>query len=135
LAQVLRKLGSRHVLVVHAEDGLDEISIGAPTQVAELNNGKLSCYRISPQDYGMETASVESLAVSNAKESLALIRRVFDDEKGPARDIVQLNAGAAIYVSGVADSLETGIRIAGEAIASGAAKEKLAQLIEVSNRF
>jgi anthranilate phosphoribosyltransferase len=135
LAQVLRKLGSRHVLVVHAEDGLDEISIGAPTQVAELNNGKLSCYRISPQDYGMETASVESLAVSNAKESLALIRRVFDDEKGPARDIVQLNAGAAIYVSGVADSLETGIRIAGETIASGAAKEKLAQLIEVSNRF
>ena len=135
LAQVLRKLGSRHVLVVHAEDGLDEISIGAPTQVAELNKGKLSCYRISPQDYGMETASVESLAVSNAKESLALIRRVFDDEKGPARDIVQLNAGAAIYVSGVADSLETGIRIAGEAIASGAAKEKLAQLIEVSNRF
>ena len=83
----------------------------------------------------METASVEGLAVSNAKESLALIRRVFDDEKGPARDIVQLNAGAAIYVSGVADSLETGIRIAGEAIASGAAKEKLAQLIEVSTGF
>ena len=135
LAQVLGKLGSRHVLVVHADDGLDEISIGASTQVAELNNGKVSCYRISPQDYGMETASVESLAVSNAKESLALIRRVFDDEKGPARDIVQLNAGAAIYVSGVADSLESGVRIAGEVIVSGAAKEKLAQLIEVSNGF
>jgi anthranilate phosphoribosyltransferase len=135
LAQVLGKLGSRHVLVVHADDGLDEISIGAPTQVAELNNGKVNCYRISPQEFGMETGSVESLAVSDAKESLALIHRVFDNEKGPARDIVQLNAGAAIYVSGIADSLNDGIRIAGEVIASGAAKDKLAQLIEASNGF
>ncbi len=135
LAQVLGKLGSHHVLVVHADDGLDEISIGAPTQVAELNNGKVSCYRVSPRQFGMETGSVESLVVSDAKQSLAMIHRVFDNEKGPARDIVQLNAGAAIYVSGVADSLETGIRIAGEAIASGAAKDKFARLIEVSNEF
>lgn len=135
LAQVLGKLGSRHVLVVHADDGLDEISIGASTQVAELDNGKVNCYRITPQQFGMEPGSVESLAVSDAKQSLALIHRVFDNEKGPARDIVQLNAGAAIYVSGVADSLETGIRIAGEVIASGAAKDKFAQLIEISNGF
>ncbi len=135
LAQVLGKLGSHHVLVVHADDGLDEISIGAPTQVAELNNDKVSCYRISPQEFGMETGSVKSLAVSDAKQSLALINRVFDNEKGPARDIVQLNAGAAIYASGVADSLGTGIRVAGEAIASGAAKDKFARLIEVSNEF
>lgn len=135
LAQVLGRLGSHHVLVVHADDGLDEISIGAATQVAELNNGKVNCYRITPQEFGMEPGGVESLAVSDAKQSLALIHRVFDNEKGPARDIVQLNAGAAIYVSGVADSLETGIRIAGEVIASGAAKDKFAQLIEVSNRF
>ena len=135
LAQVLGKLGSRHVLVVHADDGLDEISVGAPTQVAELNNGKVSCSRISPQDYGMEITSVNSLAVSDASESLALINRVFDNEAGPARDIVQLNAGAAIYVSGIADSLETGIRLAGEVIASGAAKAKFKQLIEVSNGF
>ncbi|GMQ83370.1 MAG: anthranilate phosphoribosyltransferase [Gammaproteobacteria bacterium] len=135
LAQVLGKLGSRHVLVVHADDGLDEISIGAPTQVAELDNGKVSCYRISPQEFGMEAGSVESLAVSDAKQSLALINRVFDNEKGPARDIVQLNAGAAIYASGVEDSLETGIRVAGKVIASGAAKDKFARLIEVSNSF
>ena len=135
LAQVLGKLGSHHVLVVHADDGLDEISIGAATQVAELDNGKVNCYRITPQQFGMEPGSVESLAVSDAKQSLALIHRVFDNEKGPARDIVQLNAGAAIYVSGVADSLENGIRIAGEVIASGAVKDKFAQLIEVSNGF
>ena len=135
LAQVLGKLGSHHVLVVHADDGLDEISIGAATQVAELDNGKVNCYRVTPQQFGMEPGSVESLAVSDARQSLALIHRVFDNEKGPARDIVQLNAGAAIYVSGVADSLATGIRIAGEVIASGAAKEKFAQLIEVSNGF
>ena len=135
LAQVLGKLGSHHVLVVHADDGLDEISIGAATQVAELDNGKVNCYRITPQQFGMEIGSVESLAVSDAKQSLALIHRVFDNEKGPARDIVQLNAGAAIYVSGVADSLATGIRIAGEVIASGAAKDKFAQLIEISNGF
>jgi len=135
LAQVLGKLGSRHVLVVHADDGLDEISIGAPTQVAELNNGKVRCFRISPQEFGMETGSVKSLAVDNAKQSLDLINRVFENEEGPARDIVQLNAGAAIYVSGIADSLETGIRNAGEVIASGAAKDKFARLIKVSNEF
>ncbi|GMQ89257.1 MAG: anthranilate phosphoribosyltransferase [Gammaproteobacteria bacterium] len=135
LAQVLGRLGSHHVLVVHADDGLDEISIGAPTQVAELDNGKVSCYRVSPQEFGMETGSVESLAVDDAKQSLDLINRVFENEEGPARDIVQLNAGAAIYVSGIADSLETGIRVAGEVIASGAAKDKFASLIEVSNGF
>ncbi|MFQ5645088.1 MAG: anthranilate phosphoribosyltransferase, partial [Thiogranum sp.] len=113
----------------------DEISIGGPTQVAELNSGEVNCYRVAPQDFGMETGSVESLAVSDAKESLALINRVFDNEAGPARDIVQLNAGAAIYVSGVADSLAAGVSLAGEAIASGAAREKFARLIAISNGF
>ena len=135
LAQVLGRLGSRHVLVVHADDGLDEISIGSSTQVAELRDGKVSSYRIAPPDFGMETDSVEGLAVRDAQESLAMIHRVFDNEAGAARDIVQLNAGAAIYVSGVADSLEAGVGLAGEAIASGAAREKLARLIEVSNGF
>ncbi len=135
LAQVLGRLGSRHVLVVHADDGLDEISIGSSTQVAELCDGNVSCYRIAPQDFGMEAGSIESLAVHDAQGSLAMIRRVFDNEAGAARDIVQLNAGAAIYASGVADSLEAGIRLAGEAIASGAAREKFSRLIEVSNDF
>ncbi len=83
----------------------------------------------------MKTGNIKSLAVSDAKQSLALIHRVFDNEQGAARDIVQLNAGAAIYASGIADSLEAGVRAAGETIASSGAKDKFAQLIEVSNSF
>jgi len=132
LAQVLGKLGSRHVLVVHADDGLDEISIGAPTQVAELNNGQISCYRIHPEQFGMHTGKVAELGVTDAAESLAMINAVFDDTPGPARDIVALNAGAAIYVSGIAASLENGVERAREVLASGAAREKFRQLIETS---
>jgi anthranilate phosphoribosyltransferase len=135
LAQVLGKLGSRHVMVVHAEDGLDEISIGSSTRVAELKDGAVSCYSISPERFGMNTGSVADLGVADAAASLAMIRAVFDDTPGPARDIVLLNAGAAIYVAGVADSLEEGIEAARRAVASGAARQKFAQLIETSNAF
>ena len=135
LAQVLGRLGSRHVMVVHADDGLDEISIGAATQVAELNNGSVRCYRISPGQFGMPTGGVESLGVADAAASLAMINAVFDDTPGPARDIVLLNAGAAIYVSGVADSLESGIETARRALSSGAARRKFQQLIETSHSF
>jgi anthranilate phosphoribosyltransferase len=135
LAQVLGKLGSRHVMVVHADDGLDEISIGAPTQVAELQDGEVSLYRITPEQFGMQAGKVEDLAVADASASLATINTVFDDTPGPARDIVLLNAGAAIYVSGIADSLEFGVERAREALSSGAAKDKFRQLIETSNGF
>jgi anthranilate phosphoribosyltransferase len=135
LAQVLRNLGSRHVMVVHADDGLDEISIGAPTQVAELKGGAVSCYRISPEQFGMQTGRVEDLAVADAEASLQIINAVFDDTPGPARDIVLLNAGAAVYVSGVADSLESGIQTARQAVSSGGAKRKFQQLIDTSNSF
>ena len=135
LAQVLRKLGSRHVMVVHADDGLDEISIGAPTQVAELKGDSISCYRISPEQFGLQTGSVGDLGVADAMASLKVINAVFDDTPGPARDIVLLNAGAAIYVSGVADSLESGIEAARQAVASGRARQKFQQLIETSNSF
>ena len=135
LAQVLGKLGSRHVMVVHADDGLDEISIGSPTQVAELKDGRVSCYRIEPSMFGMQAANVADLAVKDAQESLALIGQVFDNRPGPARDIVALNAGAAVYVAGLADSLADGVNRALETIASGAARQTFAQLIEVSNRF
>jgi anthranilate phosphoribosyltransferase len=135
LAEVLGKLGSRHVMVVHAEDGLDEISIGASTEVAELKDGRISRYRITPEQFGMQAGKVEALAVDDAAASLAMINTVFDDTPGPARDIVLLNAGAAIYVSGVADSLEQGVERARETLASGAAKEKFRQLIETSNSF
>lgn len=135
LAQVLGKLGSRHVMVVHAEDGLDEISIGSSTRVAELKDGVVSCYSISPEQFGLNTGSVADLGVADATASLAMIRAVFDDTPGPARDIVLLNAGAAIYVAGVADSLKEGIEAARRAVASGAARHKFAQLIETSNAF
>ena len=118
--------------MVHAEDGLDEISIGAPTRVAELKNGEVSSYQVSPQQFGMQTGDITTLAVTDAAASLAMINSVFDDTPGPARDIVLLNAGAAIYVSGVGDSLEEGIERARQTLASGAAKQKFKQLIETS---
>ncbi|VAW78546.1 Anthranilate phosphoribosyltransferase [hydrothermal vent metagenome] len=135
LAQVLGKLGSHHVLVVHADDGLDEISIGSATQISELKDGKVSNYRIEPSQFGMSVTDVAGLAVKDAQESLTVIGQVFDNQPGPARDIVALNAGAAIYVAGLADTLAAGVDKASETIASGAAKKTFAQLVEVSNGF
>jgi len=135
LAEVLAKLGSHHVLVVHAEDGMDEISIGAPTHVAELKKGVISSYTLTPEQFNLPRADIQQLAVSSATESLAIIRAVLDDQPGPARDIVVLNAGAAIYAADLADTLDAGIRVAGTMLASGAAREKLAALVEVSNSF
>lgn len=133
MANVLKQLGSRHVMVVHAEDGMDEISISAPTRVAELKDGEVSSYRITPTDFGMETAPLDTLRVGSAEESLAMIRAVFADQSGPARDIVCLNAGAAIYVAGCADSLAAGIEVAASAISSGKAAEVLDNLVAESN--
>ena len=133
LAQVLGKLGSEHVLVVHADDGLDEISIASSTRVAELKAGSVHSYQVSPDQFGMKTGNVAELAVENAQQSLAMINRVLDDTPGPAHDIVALNAGAAIYAAGIADSLQAGVEVAQQAIASGAAKQKLKDLIEFSN--
>ena len=135
LAQVLGKLGSRHVLVVHADDGLDEISIGGSTQIAELKDGEVSSYRVSPGQFGMDVGKVKDLAVPDAAASLAMINAVFDGADGAARDIVLLNAGAAVYVSGLASSLENGIELARQAVASGAAKQKFKQLIETSSHL
>ena len=133
LAHVLQQLGSQHVLVVHADDGLDEISIGAPTQVAELRNGKVSVYRVEPADFGLASADLTSIAAADAADSLRLINSVLDGEAGPARDIVVLNAGAAIYVAGLAETLAQGITQAAEVIQSGKAKQTLQALVDVSN--
>jgi len=133
LAQVLRQLGSEHVLVVHAEDGLDEISIGAPTHVAELKDGEISVYTVAPEDFGLQRADVASLAVEDAQQSLAMIGNVLDNQAGPARDIVMLNAGAAIYAAGLAASLADGVARAGEVLQGGQAKEVLGALIRVTN--
>ena len=135
LARVLQQLGSEHVLVVHAEDGLDEISIGSPTRVAELKDGGIALYTVTPEEFGLERAGLPAIAVADAAESLAMIAGVLDNRPGPARDIVALNAGAAIYAAGIAGSLAAGIERAGEVLANGKARETLASLIRVTNAF
>ncbi len=134
LANVLNKLGSNHVMVVHSEDGMDEISIGAATKVAELKDGKVTSYTITPEQFGMTKTNISELAVNSAEESLAVIKKVLNNETGPAKDIVKFNSGAAIYVAGLADSLAAGIEKAEEVIANGQAAAKLDALVNVSNR-
>lgn len=133
LAQVLKELGSRHVMVVHSDDGMDEISISAPTTVAELKNGEVTTYSIKPEDFGFNTADIADLKVDSSDQSLAMIQSVLDNETSAANNIVCLNAGAAIYVSGLADSHQKGIEMAQSAIAEGKAKSTLDNLIKTSN--
>ncbi|TAJ92523.1 MAG: anthranilate phosphoribosyltransferase [Gammaproteobacteria bacterium] len=135
LARVLQRLGSERALIVHAEDGLDEISCAAPTQVAELAAGEVQTYRISPEDFGIPTTSLADLRVENVTRSLELIRSVLDNRPGPARDIVLLNAGAALYVAGQSNSIKTGVQLASDTLASGAAKKKLDELAALSQSF
>ncbi len=133
LAQVLQQLGSRHVLVVHGSDGMDEISISAPTFIAELKDGKISEYTVTPEEFGLKSAPVNAIQVSDADTAKDMLMGALDNQMDPARDIVLLNAGAAIYVAGLTDTLAHGVRKAAETVASGAAKNKLVQLIQVSN--
>ena len=132
LAEVLSRLGSEHVMVVHARDGLDEISLAAETQVAELRDGEVREYVIKPEDFGIASQGLVGLTVTNARQSLELIRDALGKrasaEGQKAADIIALNAGAAIYVSGVADSLAQGVAMAQDAIATGLAGEKLREL-------
>lgn len=135
LAEVLKLLGSEHVMVVHSDDGLDEFSVAVPTHVAELKNGEVREYQVVPADLGIpDYADLSGLIVSSARASLALINQVFagDDTQRKAIDTVVLNAGAAVYVAGVADSLLEGVKMAEDAIYSGAAKEKLQALVQFS---
>ena len=132
MAQVLQSLGSRHVLVVHSDDGMDEISLAAPTQVAELKDGEVKSYRIEPEQFGIRRQSMDSLEVRSPEESLKLIREALSGKPGPALDTLVLNAGAAIYAAGASDSLETGVVKARQAIAAGAAQKKLQEFIEAT---
>lgn len=132
LAEALQKLGSRHVLVVHAEDGLDEISISAPTRVAELRDGAIREYRVTPEDLGLQRAPLEQIQVDGIDASAATIRSLLDGAPGPARDVVLLNAGAALYVSGRVASHAEGVAEAARAIDSGAAAGCLRQLVELT---
>lgn len=135
LAEVLQRLGSEHVLVVHAEDGMDEISIGAPTHVAELKQGRVRAFTIQPEQFGLKRGDATKLAVSSPIESLAMIESVLNNEPGPAHDIVALNAGAAIYIAGLQPNLGAGIKAALDTLASGAARKKLHDLVALSKKL
>lgn len=135
MVRVLQRLGSRHVLVVHGTDGMDEISINTTTYIAELKDGEISEYTVTPEQFGMKCASNDLLRVANAEEACAMLTGVLNNQPGAPRDIVQLNAGAAIYAAGLSASLAEGIKRAGEVIASGDAKAKLDQLIGLSNQL
>lgn len=135
LAEVLSKLGANHVMVVHGDDGMDEISISAPTSVAELKNGEITEYTIQPEDFGLSQHSVSEIRVKDAAESLEMVNSVLSNDDSPARDIVALNAGAAIYVAGLTASHKAGVERAMEVIASGDARQKLLDLINQSNSY
>jgi len=135
LAEVLKSLGANHVMVVHGGDGMDEITITTETHVAELKDGGISEYAIDPEEFGMKLGSIEKIKANNPEEAKARLVAVLDNTHGAARDIVAINAGAAIYVGGMAQTLEAGVKKAIQAIASGEAKAKLEQLIAFSNRF
>ncbi|MBC7946172.1 MAG: anthranilate phosphoribosyltransferase [Burkholderiales bacterium] len=137
LANVLKELGSSHVLVVHGRDGLDEISISGATDIAELKDGNITEFVFDPAHFGVQQAALSALRVANREEAKAMLLAALSDRANranPARDIVALNAGAAIYVSGVAATLEQGFEIAQQAIQSGAAAARLQQLVEFSAR-
>jgi len=133
--RALQRLGAEHALVVYGRDGMDEVSLGAATMVGELKNGQITEYEIHPEDFGLPMASNRSFKVETPQESLALMRQVLDNERGAARDIVLLNAGAALYAANVAADVKDGIARAREAIESGAAKAKVDQLVRVSTKL
>ena len=134
-ARVLKMLGSRHVLTVHGQDGLDEITISGPTFVAELKHDFITEYAIDPKQFGLDVAELSTLQVKDAADSRARVEAVLGGEGGPSRDVVILNAAAALYVCGVAPSLWDGVALARESLASGAARRKLDQLIAFTRTF
>jgi anthranilate phosphoribosyltransferase len=134
LATVLGTLGSEHVFVVHGLDGLDEMTLTGPTRVSELKNGSVSTYDVSPSDFGLSQASASDLAGGEADENAAMTLAILKGETGPKRDIVLLNAAAAIVAGGKAAALAEGVKVAAEAIDSGNALAKLDGLRDESNR-
>ncbi len=133
--RVMQRLGADHVLVVYGNDGMDEISLGASTLVGELKDGQVSEYEIHPEDFGMSMISNRGLKVKDAAESRAMVLEALDNVEGTPREIVTLNAGAALYAANVAVSIAEGIGLAREAIASGAARRKLDQFVAATRRI
>jgi anthranilate phosphoribosyltransferase len=132
--RALQRLGAEHAMVVYGRDGLDEVSLGAATLVGELKDGQVREYEIHPEDFGFAMSSNRSLRVETPEHSRAMLLGVLDDQAGPARDIVVLNAGVALYAANVVDSVAGGITRAREALASGAAKSKLTQLVAYASQ-
>ena len=133
--RVLERLGSKHVLVVYGKDGMDEVSLGAATMVGELKDGDVREYEIHPEDFGLSMKSNRGLRVADAIESKTMVLEALDNVEGTPREIVLLNAGTALYAANVAESIKEGIDSAREAVASGAAKRKLAQFVEATRKL
>ena len=133
--RALQRLGAQHALVVYGKDGMDEISLGAATVVGELKNGEISEYEIHPEDFGLPMASNRALRVETPEQSVQMLKGVLDGTPGAASDIVALNAGAALYAANLADSMRSGLALARTAIASGAARRKLDELVAVTSRL
>jgi len=133
-AKALQGMGTRRAFVVHGHDGLDEISLSSPTRISELNDGNIKTYDLSPDQYFSRTAGLQDLKGGNPSENAAVTLGILKGEKGPKRDVVLLNAGAALVVAGKAVDIKEGIHLAGEAIDSGAAEDKLQQLIQFTNQ-
>jgi len=133
IAHVLKNLGSARALIVHGLEGLDEISLCGPTKVAELRDGAVKEYTVEPEQFHFKRCRLEELHGGNAEQSALIVRGVLDGKEGPARDVVLLNSGAAVYVSGRAGTIQDGIRLAAESIDSGKARQKLAELVEMTN--
>ncbi|MGL4767071.1 MAG: anthranilate phosphoribosyltransferase [Formosimonas sp.] len=135
MAQAMRELGAQHVLVVHSEDGMDEVSLAAPTHVCELKNGELLEYTLTPEQFGMRRAALSDLQVNNPDESKTMLLAALNNHEHPARDIVLLNSGIALYTAQHVPSIEAGIALAREVIASGAARAKVDEFARFTQTF
>jgi anthranilate phosphoribosyltransferase len=135
LARVLQRLGSRRVMIVHGLDGLDEIALSGRTMVAELRGGEIREYTVTPQDFGLKTSDMAAIRVANVDASKAMMLDALEDQAGPARDIVAVNAGASIYVAGRAGSLADGVQLALATIKSGAARRKVDEFVTGSREL
>ncbi|CAJ0720774.1 Anthranilate phosphoribosyltransferase [Ralstonia edaphis] len=133
--RVMQRLGAKHAVVVYGKDGMDEVSLGAATLVGELKDGVVTEYEIHPEDFGLQMVSNRSLKVADADESKAMLIDALENKPGTPREIVSLNAGAALYAANIAGSIGDGMKLAREAIASGAARAKLDELVRVTNQF
>ena len=133
--RALERLGAKHALVVYGRDGLDEVSLGATTVVGELKDGKITEYELHPEDFGLSMSSNRALKVKTPEESKVMLMSVLSNEDGPPKDIVGLNAGVALYAANVVDSVRAGLELARKTIASGAAKARLTQMIELTQKL